>query len=238
MEEILFLILPVYFIIGAIVTFTVNKHKGESERNHNWLKYSTYLLIVSGLFVSIIVNKVIFHFLGIVIILFGYGEIINLILRSRKFLTGLISLMAFTLAFYLFSQFTLLDNHQLFFVVMIVTVFDAFSQLAGQLLGKRKLVPEISPMKTFEGLAGGYLFAALTAIYIHNIPELSILKSIVMGFGVATSAFLGDLCASYFKRKFEVKDYSNLIPGHGGFLDRFDSLIFGGAFMYLIIKFL
>lgn len=61
-----------------------------------------------------------------------------------------------------------------------------------------------------------------------------ILQSVYIGFGIATFAFLGDLTASYIKRKFEVKDYGRLLPGHGGILERFDSLIFSGSFIYII----
>ena len=70
---------------------------------------------------------------------------------------------------------------------------------------------------------------------IHDLLDLNILQSIALGFGVSSFAFLGDISSSLIKRKFEVKDFSKLIPGHGGFLDRFDSLIFSGLFMYLII---
>ena len=73
---------------------------------------------------------------------------------------------------------------------------------------------------------------------MHDLTGMNGLTAMVLGFGIATFAFLGDVSASFVKRKFGVKDFSALIPGHGGFLDRFDSLIFAGSFMYLIINYL
>ena len=101
----------------------------------------------------------------------------------------------------------------------------------------RKLLPVISPNKTIEGLIGGYFFSVATAMLMHDLAVLNVFEAMALGFGIATCAFFGDFSASVVKRKFGVKDFSALIPGHGGFLDRFDSLIFAGSFMYLIINY-
>lgn len=234
MELTLYLILVIYFLVGAIITIAVNRKKIKHERNQNWLKYFTYLVIVNILFASILFKIVIFHYISIVIIFFGYFEIICLIFTTNKVRTGIISLAFFSLGFYGFYKFCLLDQKYLFYVLFIVTVFDAFSQLTGQLLGKRKLLPLISPNKTVEGLVGGCFFSVLTAAIIHDLLDINVIQSVTLGFGISSFAFLGDVSASYIKREFEVKDFSKLIPGHGGFLDRFDSLIFSGLFMYII----
>ncbi|RLD54525.1 MAG: hypothetical protein DRJ05_14495 [Bacteroidetes bacterium] len=118
-----------------------------------------------------------------------------------------------------------------------MTVFDAFSQISGQLLGKRKLFPKISPNKTVEGLFGGFMASIFTSFMIRDLLGINEIQSVAIGFGVSLFAFAGDFLASYCKRKFGIKDFSNLIPGHGGFLDRFDSLILGGLFMYLLTKY-
>jgi phosphatidate cytidylyltransferase len=142
--------------------------------------------------------------------------------------------MFFTFGFYGFLKFSLLDQHVLFYVLFLVTVFDAFSQLTGQIIGKRKLLPFISPNKTLEGLIGGYIFCVLTSMLICELLEINVLQSLALGTGISLFAFLGDASASFIKRKFGVKDFSQIIPGHGGFLDRFDSLIFSGLFIYVI----
>ena len=68
--------------------------------------------------------------------------------------------------------------------------------------------------------------------------EINITKSMIIGFGISSFAFIGDFFASYIKRKFGIKDFGNLLPGHGGFLDRFDSLIMGSLFTLIIIRFI
>jgi phosphatidate cytidylyltransferase len=237
MELKLYLILLAYFLLGAFIIISVNKSKALEERKHNRLKYVTYFVIVNTLFLSILIDPVYFHYLSVVIICVGYLEIIRLMIRTNKIRTGVIALLFFTLGFYGFYKFSFLDRHVLFYVFFIVTVFDAFSQLTGQLIGKRKLLPFISPNKTLEGLIGGYLFSLLTSILLCKLLAISVVKSMILVTGISAFAFLGDVSASFIKRIFGVKDYSQIIPGHGGFLDRFDSLIFSGLFIYVIHSF-
>jgi phosphatidate cytidylyltransferase len=233
----LYSLLLVYFLIGALTISVINKTKTEQERKHNWLKYILYFVIVNSLFASILFNQALFHYLSILIICVGYFEIVRLIIRTNKVRFGAIALLFFTFGFYGFFKFSLLDWHVLFYVLFLVTVFDAFSQLTGQIFGKRKLLPGVSPNKTVEGLIGGYIICVLTSILIGELLAMNVIQSIALGTGISTFAFLGDISASFIKRKFGVKDFSQIIPGHGGFLDRFDSLIFSGLFIYLIHSF-
>jgi len=126
----------------------------------------------------------------------------------------------------------------LFYTLFLTTVFDSFSQLTGQLLGRKKVFLKISPNKTYAGLLGGLIFAVITSILIHNQLSISVYESIFLGIGLSGFALIGDLLASYCKRKFNIKDFSKIIPGHGGVLDRFDSLLSTGSFMFLIVYFI
>ena len=238
MEKALYLVLVVYFLFGAIVIRIINKKKTKAEQNHNWLKYFTYLFIVNGLFAVVLFKTIFFQYICLGIIIFGYYEIFRLIYISRRIGIGITTLITASAGFYFFFKFSTLDKDHLFFVLALVSAFDAFSQLTGQFLGKRKLLPVISPNKTIEGFIGGYIFSVATAMLMHDLAGLNVFAAMVLGFGIATFAFLGDVSASVVKRRFGVKDFSALIPGHGGFLDRFDSLIFAGSFMYLIINYL
>jgi phosphatidate cytidylyltransferase len=119
------------------------------------------------------------------------------------------------------------------YTLFIVCTFDAFCQIAGQLLGKNKIFPQISPNKTYEGLLGGFFISACTFFIIGKILDFTPFHTMIVGFGICVFSFTGDLAASWIKRKYGVKDFSSALPGHGGFLDRFDSLITAGAFVYL-----
>ena len=120
---------------------------------------------------------------------------------------------------------------------LTVTSFDAFSQIAGQLFGRHSIAPGISPNKTVEGLAGGIVMGILTCFCLRSFLDFAAGKSILLGLLITGTAFVGDILASWYKRRCGVKDYSNLIPGHGGILDRFDSLISSGAIIGFILYF-
>jgi phosphatidate cytidylyltransferase len=234
METYLYILVLIYFLIGAIAILSINKKRTSQQVKDNWLKFSTYFVIVALLFLSISLNF--FTFLSVIIILAGYFELIRLTISSKRIKTGILGLAVFTLVFFSFYFFSLLKQPYLFFTVFIVTVFDAFSQLAGHYFGKRKLIPSISPNKTVEGLAGGFIMSGITALFIRQLLALDVRESLLWALGIVIFSLAGDLFASYLKRRFGVKDYSHLIPGHGGFLDRFDSLVFSSLFVQLMIN--
>ena len=234
MEKLLYIILVVYFLIGALLFIRINKTKTPEVKKNNWLKYFTYLILINGLFLSILFNQIVFHYICFIIILGGFYEIISNTIKTNKKKTGFLALVVYTISVYIFYYFSLLPQKFLFYTLFMIVVFDGFSQLAGQLFGKKKMLPKISPNKTYAGLIGGLILAIITSILIRNLLYLTVLESIVIGFGIAAFAFIGDVLASFTKRKLKIKDFSKLIPGHGGFLDRFDSLIFGSIFIYII----
>ncbi len=144
-------------------------------------------------------------------------------------LAGFISIVAL-----FFSLFICLPQRVILFTYSIVIVFDGASQIAGQIMGKTKILPQISPGKTLAGLLGGLLSALITSAILHNLISLTIIQSVVSGMVVSFASFLGDMIASMYKRRFGVKDFGSLLPGQGGVLDRFDSFIFSGAILGLI----
>lgn len=132
-----------------------------------------------------------------------------------------------------------LSTDLLSYFFLIIFGSDAGAYFAGKALGKHKLAPGISPGKTVEGLIGGLIaaagFAALaTATFF---PELPYQYSIPLAIVLAALGVLGDLCESAMKRGSGSKDASSIIPGHGGFLDRLDSLLFGAPVLYFFAKF-
>lgn len=121
---------------------------------------------------------------------------------------------------------------QLGLVFIVAWICDVFAYLVGSLFGKHKLIPEISPKKTVEGAIGGIVFAALSYMLYGFIVDM-IVDNIVVNylflgiFGSVLSVVsqVGDLIASLIKREYGVKDYGKLFPGHGGVMDRFDSVL-------------
>ncbi len=118
---------------------------------------------------------------------------------------------------------------------------DTFAYFAGRLFGKHKLCPNISPKKTVEGAIGGVLGSVIClsiyAYFITRCINADVNYTAVVVFAVLTSVFsqIGDLAASCIKREYGVKDYGNLIPGHGGILDRFDSVLLIAPLAYYLM---
>jgi phosphatidate cytidylyltransferase len=111
------------------------------------------------------------------------------------------------------------------FVFLPVATADGFAQVVGQLVGRRQLAAKISPSKTIEGTCGGLLAGVMVAILVRNLCGLDIARAAAIGLCAAVAGSGGDLAASWIKRRAGIKDFSNMLPEHGGFLDRFDSLI-------------
>jgi phosphatidate cytidylyltransferase len=109
---------------------------------------------------------------------------------------------------------------------------DSAAYLAGTRLGKHGFFTQISPKKTWEGAVGGFVASVLTMIAASLVFQIPFAFSIVFGAGLSIAAILGDLAESLIKRQTGVKDSSNIIPGHGGLLDRIDSLLSAAVFAY------
>jgi len=121
-------------------------------------------------------------------------------------------------------------------VISLVWVNDTFAYVSGSLLGKHPMTPKLSPGKTWEGFVGGILFTMLSGwIFFHFTGLQSAATWISAGVVAGLFGLAGDLFESGLKRKYKVKDTGNLLPGHGGILDRFDSLLFVAPAMFLLI---
>lgn len=119
---------------------------------------------------------------------------------------------------------------------IIVASFDTGSYIIGTIFGKHKVAPKISPKKTWEGVAGGYFFACIGFILLIRYEQGKLLSwSFMLGFSfvICMLSLLGDLFESWLKRRARIKHSGTLLPGHGGFLDRFDGIMFAVFFFYL-----
>lgn len=149
---------------------------------------------------------------------------------------------------YLALIFTLNASRQLplgqilvLFTLLGTWGFDTAAYFVGSRWGEYRVLPKISPNKSLEGFLAGLFVVALVGIMLPDFlftKGLASLLKTVWILAIAIGAFFGDLIESLFKRQLEIKDSSRLIPGHGGFLDRFDSLILTSTFSYLIYRWL
>lgn len=122
---------------------------------------------------------------------------------------------------------------EIFFLFALIWSSDSFAFFAGKLFGKHKMAPKISPKKTWEGFAGGVILTLILSFFVEKFhPDLRG-NWMVVGFLISVFAPLGDLVESQLKRTFGVKDSGNIIPGHGGILDRLDSFIICAPVVYL-----
>ena len=137
-------------------------------------------------------------------------------------------------ALFLGKSFNLLINVRisnlsyLFFLLLITIFTDTFALITGMLIGRNKLCPKVSPKKTWEGFIGGSIFGTFigTMFYItaFNYTK-NIIPVILIVFILSVAGQLGDLVFSSIKRHFDIKDFGNIMPGHGGVLDRLDSIL-------------
>lgn len=118
-------------------------------------------------------------------------------------------------------------------VFLVTWGTDTFAFFTGKLMGKKKLAPAISPGKTWAGAIGGFLFGVIIAAAIGILIKGNLLVFTFWGAAAAVFGQLGDLCESALKRHAKVKDSGRFFPGHGGFLDRIDSLLFVSALAYI-----
>ncbi len=167
---------------------------------------------------------------------------------SRGNLDYTVASSAFTGVFYVTVAFTsivfLRDIGKYFYLLVFVGawVSDTFAYLCGRLFGKHKLIPEVSPKKTVEGAIGGVIFAGLAfvlyALIIKNFFDASVapnyLVMMIAGMIIAVISQIGDLIASVIKRRFGIKDYGWVFPGHGGVLDRFDSVLLTAPVLWIL----
>jgi len=236
-SEFLLLFIFALFAVGAVAVHIISRKKERLQKINAWKKFFVYFFVIYSIFLFILYASVLFIAICFLVALGGVFEIVRLQLKSQPQL-------AWSRFYLYFSIYIALAVLFLFFAfesvkiqiltVFIVGIFDAFSQLSGQLFGKRKITPTISPNKTLGGLIGGTCSALILGIIVNFYLEFEIKTAVLLILCVVAASFVGDLLASYLKRQYAVKDYSALIPGHGGILDRFDSLIAAGAVMYLL----
>ncbi len=130
------------------------------------------------------------------------------------------------------------------FILFTACFTDTFAYFTGSFLGKHKLCPKISPKKTVEGAVGGVLGCILANVILYAVynnfffenPSNNYVAIVIVSAVLSVVGMCGDLTASLIKRNYGIKDFGNLIPGHGGIMDRFDSIMFVSAAFYAVFN--
>lgn len=125
----------------------------------------------------------------------------------------------------------------IFFLIVVVQSSDVLQYVWGKLMGRRKIAPTLSPSKTLEGLVGGVISASLLGAALFWITPFSVLQAFALSLVITLMGFFGGLVMSAIKRDRGVKDWGHLIAGHGGFIDRLDSVIFSAPIFFHIVRF-
>ena len=236
-----------YTVLGSVLGIISLWEIMNLEKNiPNYMKMITYFV---SLYLILYNYKIlnfdsIYSFTSIISIIFIYlfSVIIN---NNIKKYTYKEALWLLSIAFFIgvffncFIKVRLLGIYPVLYCFIIAVATDTFAYLGGSLFGKHKLSMEISPNKTIEGSVIGSLFGTIIGIvfYYFVIGNINIYYLVILSFLLTIFAQLGDLFFSSIKRFYGIKDYSNIIPGHGGILDRLDSVLFVilGFLLYISI---
>jgi phosphatidate cytidylyltransferase len=220
------------FLLGGVGLFAASRKQPPLVRRARLIKFVSYFCIVGLVILAALAGHLAFTALMILIATLGARELFCVLPQASggrplvAWIFGILYLLIAAAA----VLFALLSRPSTaVFVYLVVCAFDGFSQVTGQLLGRHQLALRISPGKTIEGSIGGFLFAVGMALLLHPMTGWPIQKTLAVCCLVAAASLAGDLVASLVKRRSNIKDYSNLLPGHGGILDRFDSLLFAAA---------
>ena len=249
----LWLYIGVLSIIGAIGVWELTKAvKCEKHKPMRW-----YCIIVSALVPSVLCSDLFRPFASVLFVAFIIVLFVFLLAGHKKIRFEEMAMCGAAAIFIPFALSCIIliryssDNSLLGVSLIFYTLFcawfgDSGAYFVGTFLGKHKLCPEISPKKTVEGLIGGIVTVGVVCLIHCLIFNLLISDGAYMSYavliavGMAASGIgvLGDLSASVIKRQFDVKDFGNIMPGHGGVLDRFDSVLFVAPFLYIVFNFL
>jgi phosphatidate cytidylyltransferase len=233
-----------FLLIATYELFTMFKEKTRL----NWVELIGYgllnITLYTGFYLFLTdVISALFFINGILVLM-------AIVLAATVFLPHPFTLFANAVGLSLYFGFAFaaiafiqgLGTTVLLYVLLVTMLSDVFAYLVGVRFGKHKLAPKISPKKSIEGLLGGIVGAVTIAmIYVTVIqvpfpfePALSLQTLLIISILVSLAGQLGDLVASKIKRDYGIKDFSQLFPGHGGVLDRFDSTLFA-SFVLVIV---
>lgn len=224
----------VTYAIAAVGIYEILKMKGISIGSIPGLLaiVGTFVMLMPSNWTSVVEEVISYNKLELLFItallLLVYSVIVKNQFTFDDVAFVILSVMYVGIGFYYLIATRAEGLEYIIFALLIVWVTDSGAYFTGRKLGKNKLWPEISPNKTIEGFIGGIVLAVIGAIIMQSITPFEVSWPILIGVVIVCSIMgqIGDLVESAIKRHYDVKDSGNILPGHGGILDRFDSLLF------------
>ena len=236
--------LSILFLSMQVCVFEFSRALKFNSKVLYLISGSLYFFYVADDVFTIPIKKYIFA-----VLIFGITFVFIKILLSKRnlvvYLGNFFLVLLYTCVPFIFIAKIPFMGEKIFDTSLILSIFifiwvgDTFAYLFGKYLGTRKLFERISPHKTAEGFLAGIFFTIFSSVFIAKYcPILSFAEWFFLSFMICILAPLGDLIASKFKRELGCKDFGTILRGHGGFLDRFDSLIFAAPAVYIFLNFI
>ncbi|MEG2353256.1 MAG: phosphatidate cytidylyltransferase [Clostridium sp.] len=236
------LLLGVVALMGMYEFYSVVKNKGiNCFYPLGYLACVIYFVFLNNMYQS---NNLMYLVIALTFIVMCV-PVIN---SKYNFIDSAVTVVGFIYIAIFFSFISLLEQKQygdylIWLIFIIAWLGDTSAYYSGRMFGKRKLAPKLSPHKTIEGSIGGLIGAIIGSLLFGSIiskfgVNINIYHYAIIGLLGGVFGQIGDLVASAIKRYVKVKDYSNLIPGHGGILDRFDSILFVSVVVFYYVTFI
>ncbi|MGN1343865.1 MAG: phosphatidate cytidylyltransferase [Traorella sp.] len=243
MFAILAVVIPCLVLGGifseALILFIVSVGTYEYVKLANLEKSNllTFILILLEFIGLYLPHDLIFPYIGIVYLLLLALPVF------KEYFTPQVSFLCITFSTFFilvgnaFQEIYALSQLNIALIILVTYACDSFAYLVGRFFGKHKLNERVSPKKTIEGSIGGWVFGLVFALLFWKffMAEEEFMLALLAGIFLPIFGQIGDLAFSAIKRYFGIKDYGNLLPGHGGILDRVDSLLFNLVCFYFIM---
>jgi phosphatidate cytidylyltransferase len=213
------------FALGAAGMALANRRVPALVARRRWLKLGSFFLIVHAVFGAAALGTLALRLLFLALLaccLFEFARAWRGVPPPRPWRAWPVAAAVAAAAVCATARH---DAPVLVWCFVVIACADGFAQVTGQLLGRRPLAPVVSPAKTVEGALGGLAAAVIAGVALRAVVGLAPGAAAAMAAALAAAGLAGDLAASWLKRRAALKDYSHALPGQGGFLDRFDSLI-------------
>jgi len=236
-SELFAILMTIVAMMGFNEFFTVKFGKDNKKSSIKFLGMLLVLFIaLNNIFYEVLMNVLILiplFCLSLPIIFYNDNELYNI--SDALFVIGIVYFVGLSFGNIILMREISLSRCIFIFIISFVT--DTYAYIGGSLIGRHKFT-SISPNKTIEGsIVGALMGVVIGSVYYFNIVSgVTVVESVLLCIFLTILSELGDLFFSSIKRNFDIKDYSNLIPGHGGILDRFDSVIYVSLGLSLILS--